>query len=50
VNRFLKKGMAVVDIGAHHGFIQSSALKSGSTGRVVAFEPSPVNNESFHST
>jgi len=42
VNRFLKKGMAVVDIGAHHGFYTILCSKKvGSTGRVVAFEPSP---------
>ncbi len=42
VNRFLKKGMIVVDIGAHHGFYTILCSKKvGNTGRVVAFEPSP---------
>jgi hypothetical protein len=31
VDRFLKKGMTVVDIGAHHGFIHP-AQKSGGRG------------------
>jgi FkbM family methyltransferase len=42
VDRFIKKGMTVLDIGAHHGFYTILCSKKvGSTGRVVAFEPSP---------
>jgi FkbM family methyltransferase len=42
VQRFLKPGMTVLDIGAHHGFytLLASGLV-GSTGRIFAFEPSP---------
>ena len=40
--RFLRKGMTVLDIGAHHGFYTLLASKQvGSFGKVVAFEPSP---------
>jgi len=40
--RFLKEGMTVLDIGAHHGFYTILASKKvGSSGRVIAFEPSP---------
>jgi len=42
VERFLKPGMIVLDIGAHHGFYTLLAShKVGLTGKVVAFEPSP---------
>jgi len=42
VTRFLRDGMIVLDIGAHHGFYSLLASKLvGPTGRVVAFEPSP---------
>lgn len=42
VNCFLKKGMTVMDIGAHHGFYTILCSKKvGETGRVIAFEPSP---------
>lgn len=40
--RFLKPGMMVFDIGAHHGlYTLLAANKVGSSGKVVAFEPSP---------
>ena len=40
--RFLKPGMIVFDIGAHHGLYTLLASKQvGATGKVVAFEPSP---------
>jgi FkbM family methyltransferase len=40
--RFLRSGMTVLDIGAHHGYYTLLASrKVGSEGRVVAFEPSP---------
>jgi FkbM family methyltransferase len=39
---FLRAGMAVFDVGAHHGFYSLLAsVKVGPTGKVVAFEPSP---------
>jgi FkbM family methyltransferase len=42
VQRFLRPGMTVLDIGAHHGFYTILASKLvGSTGKVFAFEPSP---------
>jgi len=42
VERFLRPGMIVLDIGAHHGFYTLlGSKKVGSTGRVLAFEPSP---------
>jgi FkbM family methyltransferase len=42
VERFLKDGMIVLDIGAHHGFYTILASKkAGPSGRVIAFEPSP---------
>lgn len=42
VERFVKEGMTVLDIGAHHGFYTILvAKKVGSSGRVIAFEPSP---------
>ena len=42
VSRFLKKGMTVLDIGAHHGFYTVLASKKiGNSGIVIAFEPSP---------
>jgi len=41
VDNFLKEGMTVLDIGAHHGFYTILAAKKvGSTGAVIAFEPS----------
>jgi FkbM family methyltransferase len=46
VERFLAPGMTVLDIGAHHGFYSLLAsMKVGSSGRVVAFEPSPRERE-----
>jgi len=42
VARFLRDGMTVLDIGAHHGFYTLLASsRVGSSGRVIAFEPSP---------
>lgn len=42
VERVLKKGMIFIDIGAHHGFYTILAAKKvGSSGCVIAFEPSP---------
>jgi FkbM family methyltransferase len=40
--RFLKPGMFVLDIGAHHGFYTLLASKRvGFKGQIIAFEPSP---------
>jgi FkbM family methyltransferase len=42
VTRFLRPGMTVLDVGAHHGLYTLLASKCvGRTGRVIAFEPSP---------
>lgn len=42
VERFLRPGMIVLDIGAHHGFYTLLASrKVGEKGKVIAFEPSP---------
>jgi FkbM family methyltransferase len=42
VRRFLRAGMTVLDIGAHHGLYTLLASKRvGRKGRVIAFEPSP---------
>jgi FkbM family methyltransferase len=42
VEKFLKPGMCVLDIGAHHGLYTILASKRvGSGGKVIAFEPSP---------
>ena len=42
VERFLQTGMTVLDLGAHHGLYTLLASKLvGSSGRVIAFEPSP---------
>lgn len=42
VERLLRPGMTVVDIGAHHGLYTLLASKRvGASGRVIAFEPSP---------
>jgi FkbM family methyltransferase len=41
VERYLRAGMTVLDIGAHHGLYTLLASKRvGAAGRVVAFEPS----------
>jgi FkbM family methyltransferase len=41
VEKLLRPGMTVLDVGAHHGLYTLLAAKSvGRTGRVVAFEPS----------
>ena len=42
VSRYLRPGMTVLDIGAHHGLYTLLASKRvRSEGRVIAFEPSP---------
>ena len=42
VERFLRPGMTVLDVGAHHGFYTLLASRAvGRAGRVLAFEPSP---------
>jgi FkbM family methyltransferase len=42
VSRFLRAGMTVLDVGAHHGlYTLLASMKVGAAGRVVAFEPSP---------
>jgi FkbM family methyltransferase len=42
VERFLRPGMVVLDIGAHHGFYTLLASKLvQQTGKVFSFEPSP---------
>ncbi|HET8925304.1 MAG TPA: FkbM family methyltransferase [Candidatus Acidoferrum sp.] len=42
VEKLLRPGMTVLDIGAHHGYYTLLAsMLVGSQGRVVAFEPSP---------
>jgi len=42
VEKYLRPGMTVLDIGAHHGLYTLLASKRvGGAGRVVAFEPSP---------
>lgn len=42
----LKKGLTVVDVGAHIGlYTVLAAEKVGSTGRVIAIEPAPKNYE-----
>ena len=42
VEQFLKPGMIVLDIGAHHGYYSLLASQRvGPLGRVIAFEPSP---------
>jgi len=41
VGRFLRPGMTVLDVGAHHGLYTLLASKrAGRDGRVIAFEPS----------
>jgi len=42
VGRFLRPGMTVLDLGAHHGLYTLLASKRvGKHGRVISFEPSP---------
>jgi FkbM family methyltransferase len=42
VDRFLRPGMTVLDLGAHHGLYTLLASKRvGRKGRVISFEPSP---------
>jgi len=42
VQRLLRPGMTVLDIGAHHGlYTVLTAKRVGRRGRVIAFEPSP---------
>jgi FkbM family methyltransferase len=49
VERFLRTGMTVLDIGAHHGFYTLLASqKVGPQGRVIAVEASPRERERLH--
>ena len=42
VCRFLTAGMTVLDVGAHAGlYTMTASTRVGSSGRVIAFEPSP---------
>ncbi len=42
VEKMLRPGMTVLDVGAHHGFYTLLTAKCvGSQGKVIAFEPSP---------
>jgi|HubBroStandDraft_2_1064218.scaffolds.fasta_scaffold43278_3 FkbM family methyltransferase len=42
VEKLLRPGMVVLDVGAHHGYYTLMASKKvGSAGRVISFEPSP---------
>lgn len=48
VQQFLKPGMVVLDIGAHHGYYTLlAAQKLGPAGRVFAFEPSPRERQTL---
>ena len=45
-SNFLKRGMTVVDVGAHRGFFTLLfSKKVGRTGRVLSFEPSKVDRQ-----
>jgi FkbM family methyltransferase len=42
LRKYLRSGMTVLDIGAHHGYYTLLASRAvGSNGRIIAFEPSP---------
>jgi FkbM family methyltransferase len=42
VNRFLRPGMTVLDLGAHEGlYTLLASLRIGPSGKVISFEPSP---------
>ncbi|HEV2195682.1 MAG TPA: FkbM family methyltransferase [Candidatus Acidoferrum sp.] len=44
VSEILRKGMTVIDVGAHHGYYSLYFAKCvGPTGRVFSFEPVPEN-------
>jgi FkbM family methyltransferase len=46
VYEFLRPGMTVLDVGAHHGLYTLLASKRvGRSGKVIAFEPSPRERE-----
>lgn len=46
VDKFLRPGMTVLDVGAHHGLYTLLASKRvGRSGKVIAFEPSPRERE-----
>jgi len=48
VERVLQRGMAVLDIGAHHGFYTLLASgRVGPEGRVICFEPSPRERDAL---
>jgi len=49
VQRYLRPGMTVLDVGAHHGLYSVLASRLvGAAGRVVAFEPSPRERRMLH--
>lgn len=42
VSTFIRPGMTIVDVGAHHGlYTLIAARRAGRSGRVISFEPSP---------
>lgn len=46
VSHLMKPGRVFVDVGAHIGLLSITAAKAaGPTGRVISFEPDPVNRE-----
>jgi FkbM family methyltransferase len=46
VERFLQPGMTVLDVGAYYGlYALTASAKVGSRGRVIAFEPSPLQRK-----
>jgi FkbM family methyltransferase len=50
VQNYLKPGMTVLDVGAHHGLYTLLASKCvGPQGKVIAFEPSPRERERLQS-
>jgi len=50
VDRYLRPGMTVLDIGAHHGLYTLLASKRVTTkGKVIAFEPSPRERQRLES-
>lgn len=50
VSRFLRAGMTVFDVGAHHGlYTLLASVMVGRSGRVVAFEPSPREQKQLRS-
>jgi FkbM family methyltransferase len=48
ITEYLKPGDIFFDVGAHQGWLSvAAARRTGSAGRVVAFEPSPILAESL---